>query len=258
MTERSYLVVDTETVPDPDLAWDAAREGFPPPTHHKVVALGVLWLDPDLRFRRLGVFSGHPAEPGVDAEAAVLEDFVRFVGRERCHLVTYNGRTFDLPVLVNRCLRHGISFRAYFTDRDYRYRYSDFGHVDLADVLSEHGATRSPRLESLASTIGLPGQRKVDGSMVASLFAKGQYDAIREGCLEDVVQTAFLFLRFELLRGRLDRDGYRERAKAIWDAVQADPRAKGALSGADVSKLLLGEAAAKEPKRKKTAKEEAK
>ena len=239
MADRSHLILDIETVPDPDLLWDAAKEGFPPPTHHRIVAIGVIWLDPELKFLKMGVFGDHAAVDGVDPEAAMLDDFVRFVGRERCHLVTYHGRTFDLPVLINRCLRHGISFRAYFTDRDYRYRYSDFGHVDLADVLSEHGAARSPKLEGLASTIGLPGSARVNGSMVASLYARGDLEQIRTGCIEDVVQTAFLFLRFELLRGRIDRDGYRGHAQLLRDAVARDPRASGALIGANESLLLL-------------------
>ena len=237
MADRSYLVLDIETVPDPTLAWDAARDGFPPPTHHRVVALCVLWLDADFTFRRLGVFGAHPAEG--DPEAAILEDFVRFVGREHCHLITYHGRTFDLPVLVHRCLRHGIPFSAYFTDRDYRYRYSDYGHIDLADVLSLHGAARTPKLEGLSATIGLPGSRRVDGSMVASLHASGQLDRIREACLEDVVQTAFVFLRFELLRGRLDRDTYRQRATDLLAHVAADERSAGALEGMDRGRLLL-------------------
>ncbi len=239
MAERSYLVLDIETVPDPGLPWDAARDGFPPPTHHRIVALGALWLDPELRFLRMGVFGSHIGADGEDPECQSLRDLVRFVGRERCHLVTFNGRTFDLPVLINRCLRHGLSFRAYFTDRDYRYRYSDFGHVDLADVLSEHGAARTAKLESLAATIGLPGSRRVEGSMVAALHARGDLESIRSGCMEDVVQTAFLFLRFELLRGRLDRESYRERAELLWNAVLADPRTRGALDGASEPALLL-------------------
>jgi len=236
--DRSYLVLDLETIPDPDLFWDSARDGFPPSTHHRIVAIGVLWLDHELEFRRLGIFAEKARSKG-DPESAMLSEFVRFVGREHCHLVTYNGRTFDLPVLINRCLRHGLSFRTYFTDRDYRYRYSDFGHVDLADVLAEHGAARSPRLETISSTIGLPGSREVDGSMVASLHARGDFEAIRRGCLEDVVQTTFLFLRFELLRGRIDRETYRDRATKLLEAVRADERCASSLNGADEPRLLL-------------------
>jgi predicted PolB exonuclease-like 3'-5' exonuclease len=211
------------------------------------VAIGALWLDPELGFKRMGVFGAHAGERGSEPEAKALADFVRFVGREHCHLVTYNGRTFDLPVLVNRCLGHGVSFGAYFTDRTYRYRYSELGHIDLADVLTEHGAARRPTFESVARLAGLPGMIDVDGSMVAGLYAEGKIDAIRTHCLQDVVQTAFLFLRFELLRGRLDRDGYRARAEALWAAVADDARIKPVLAAADRKRVCLSPAA----KRKK-------
>jgi len=242
VTSRSYLVLDIETVPDRSLPWDAAKEGFPPPTHHEIVTLGVLWLDPELTTKRLGVFGGgeEPARSR-QREARLLADFVRFVGRERCHLVTYNGRSFDLPVLINRCLKHGVSFPAYFSDRDYRYRYSDLGHLDLADALTEHGATRRPSLSAAARLMGLPGKLLVDGSMIASLYDAGELETIEAHCLADVVQTAFLLLRYELLRGRLDRKGYRERARALWDAVREDERVAEVLGAADAHQVLLGE-----------------
>ncbi len=224
---RGYLVFDLETVPDPDLAWDAAKDGFPPPLYHEVVALGALLLDGDLRFKRLGVFGvPHAGEGHVVSEAAVLDDFAAFVGKARPHLVTYNGRGFDLPVLVNRCLKHGVPFTIYYADRDYRYRYSDLGHIDLADLLSDHGAARKPRLDAVAHLVGLPGKLGVDGSMVESMHAEGRIEEIRAYCLEDVVQTAFVFLRTELLRGRLDRAAYRERARLLWDGLAADPRVR--------------------------------
>ena len=55
------------------------------------------------------------------------------------------------------------------------------------------------------------------------------------------MQTAFLFLRFELLRGRIDRDTYRDRAARLVEVVRADPRCEGALTGADLERLTLGE-----------------
>jgi predicted PolB exonuclease-like 3'-5' exonuclease len=250
---RSYLVLDIETIPDPTLRWDAARDGFPPPTHHRVVTLGALWLDPELGFKRMGVFGAHAGERGGDPEAESLADFVRFVGREHCHLVTYNGRTFDLPVLVNRCLKHGVPFRAYFTDRTYRYRYSELGHIDLADVLTEHGAARRPAFESVARLVGLPGKLDVDGSMVASLHAEGKLDAIRTHCLQDVVQTAFLFLRFELLRGRLDVEAYRVCATGLWDAVAGDARIVPILAAADRARVCLAPVEQKPPPARRKA-----
>ena len=42
----------------------------------------------------------------------------------------------------------------------------------------------------------------MDGSQIEALFNAGQMETIRNYCLCDVAQTAFLFLRYELLRGR--------------------------------------------------------
>jgi len=235
--ERSYLVLDIETAPDPELAWDAAKDGFPPPPHHQVVSIGVLWLDSELHFRRMGVFTVAPDE--THPEAVLLHDFAHFLGRERCHLVTYNGRTFDLPVLIHRCLRHGISLHAYFHDRDYRYRYSDHGHIDLADLLAEHGAAPRSTLTSVAGLLGLPAEPPVKGSMVAGLHRRGNMKPIEARCLQDVVRTSFLFLRYELLRGRLDRATYNELATELWGAVFQDPRVEPVFAGADRARLLL-------------------
>ena len=97
---RSFLVLDIETVPDPDLAWDAAVDGFPPAPFHQVVALGVLWLDGEHAFRKLGAFGGD--REGPPDEAKVLEEFADFIGERHPTMVSFNGRRFDLPVLANR------------------------------------------------------------------------------------------------------------------------------------------------------------
>src|SRR5690606_25865439 len=97
-SERSYLVLDIETVPDTDL-WSppdlpmGMERPFPPTYAHRVIVVGCMWLGHDYRMRRLGVI-GEDA----DDEAGILQDFSSFVGRHRPALVTYNGRTFDMPV----------------------------------------------------------------------------------------------------------------------------------------------------------------
>lgn len=242
MTRRSYLVLDIETVPDPEMPWDAAKDGFPPAPFHKCVAIGVLWLDDEYRLEKMGVFGEAREGVGPSAvvdEAKTLSELATFVGKKRPHLITYNGRKFDLPVVANRMLRHGIPFTAYYNDRDYRYRYSDFGHVDLADVLTDYGAARMPKLDHVARLVGMPGKMDVDGSMVEQLYNDGRLADIREYCLHDVVQTAFVFLRVELLRGRLALDAYRERARALWDELAKDERARPVLDRADEGRVML-------------------
>ncbi len=236
---RSFLVLDIETVADPDLVWDAAVDGFPPAPFHQVAALGVLWLDRAYKFQKLGAFGGE--SDATPDEALVLQEFSDFVGKRNPTMVTFNGRRFDLPVLANRMLKHGVSFPAYYTNRDYRYRYSDEGHIDLADLLTDYGASRMPSLDALAQLVGMPGKMEVDGSKVQSMYEHGKHAEIRDYCLHDVVQTTFVFLRGELLRGRLDREAYRDRAGALWGALEQDTRVATVLERADKAQALLGD-----------------
>jgi hypothetical protein len=253
-----YLILDIETVPDTD-RWqrpDLAKTGepaFPPTWAHRIIVIGCLWLGHDFQLKRFGVIGGEPVaraapgdEPGgvPDAvetpppgpstgsagaaadrrERALLEDFSRFVGRARPVLVTYNGRSFDLPVIVMRSLCHAIALPWYYRDRDVRYRYSAEGHLDLCDWLAEHGAARAGKLDAIARLIGLPGKLGVDGSQVEGLYRAGQLASIQSYCLADVAQTALLFLRFRLLQGQIAPETYRERTTALLDALAADGR----------------------------------
>ncbi|UCH29188.1 MAG: 3'-5' exonuclease [Myxococcales bacterium] len=238
---RSFLVLDIETVPDPELVWDAAVEGFAPAPFHQVVALGVLWLDSDHQLLKLGAFGGEEDAP--PDESKVLQEFADFIGERHPTMVTFNGRRFDLPVLANRMLKYGVPFPAYYAGRsgrvDYRYRFSDEGHMDLADVLTDFGASRMPSLDALAQLVGMPGKMGVDGSKVQSMHEQGKHAEIRDYCLHDVVQTTFVFLRAELLRGRMTREDYRVKAEALWAALERDPRVADVLERADKAKALL-------------------
>jgi predicted PolB exonuclease-like 3'-5' exonuclease len=237
---RSYLVLDIETIPDPQLYTAPEATGgaveprpFPPLYAHRPIVLGVLWLDEAYGFRRIGVIGENKDEHGM------LTDFASFADQHRPHLVTYNGRSFDLPVIALRCLRHGVPLRFFFQDRDYRHRYSDAGHIDLYDFLSEHGAAKVGSLDAIARVMGLPGKVGVDGSQVEGLYNAGQLDMIKKYCLTDVAQTAFLFLRYRLLQGILDVDGYRRAAEGLLAALAADGRVQPVLDRIDRARLLL-------------------
>jgi predicted PolB exonuclease-like 3'-5' exonuclease len=235
---RGYLVLDIETVPDselykpPDLSTGTERP-FPPLYAHRPIVLGVLWLDETYAFRRVGVIGEHDNEP------EMLNDFSHFVEQWRPHLVTFNGRSFDLPVIMLRCLRHGVPMRFFFDDRDYRYRFTDAGHIDLYDFLSEHGAAKVGSLDAIAHVIGLPGKVGVDGSQVEGLYNAGQIELIKNYCLADVAQTAFVLLRYRLLQGLLDRAGYQRAASGLFDALAADGRVAPVLERIDRPRLLL-------------------
>ena len=235
---RGYLVLDIETVPDselykaPDLP-AGTEKPFPPLHAHRPIVIGVLWLDELYQFKRIGVIGEH------DDEVGMLRDFSQFVEQWRPHLVTYNGRSFDLPVIMLRCLRHGVPLRFFFDDKDYRYRYTDSGHIDLYDFLSEHGAARVGSLDSIARVVGLPGKVGVDGSQVEGLYNAGQIQSIKNYCLMDVTQTAFVLLRYRLLQGFIDRDSYIRLANALFESLTADGRVQPVLERIDKQRLLF-------------------
>src|SRR5262249_13974300 len=160
----------------------------PPLYVHRPVVIGCLYFDAEYHPVKLGDLGGEGGD-----ERAMLEKFAAFVGQKQLHVVTFNGRGFDLPVIVLRSLRHGVALPWYYQSRDYRYRFSDEGHIDLCDFLAEHGAARSLSLDAAARVIGLPGKNGIDGSQVEGLYNAGHLSQIRDYCLHDVVQTAFLF-----------------------------------------------------------------
>lgn len=241
----SYLVFDLETVPDyklysPPEAPAAQKTDSPiAPSYAQIpIAIGVLWLGEDYSFKRLGIVGEDRQE--LD-ERSMLQDFVSFIDRHKPLLVTYNGRTFDMPVIALRSLHHGLSLPWYYKAQGYRYRYSDEGHLDLCDFLAEHGASRYISLDTAARLIGLPGKVGVDGSQVEALYRSGQIEAIRQYCLTDVVQTGFLLLRFRLLQGKLTPDDYRSAATALNEALRQGGRVEALLDTMDPTCLLLGE-----------------
>jgi 3'-5' exonuclease len=79
----------------------------------------------------------------------------------------------------------------------------------------------------------------VDGKDVGPLVHAGRIQEVRDYCLCDVVQTAGLFLRLELLRGQLDRARYRDAMLALLALVDADPRVAPVAQALNRQRLLL-------------------
>jgi 3'-5' exonuclease len=233
----NFLVLDIETVLDPELPLGQAieTERLPAPPHHRIVAIGALLLDGGYAFKRLGLIGE------VRDERGALADFARFLEERKPCLVTFNGRGFDMPVIATRCLRHGISLRHYYAGRDVRYRYSPEGHLDLMDFVADYGAARPSRLDVIAKLCGMPGKVGVEGKDVGPLVHAGKYDEVRNYCLCDVVQTAAVFLRVQLVRGEIAREQYLTAMQTLIDVIKSDPRLSSVAETMNEARLLLRE-----------------
>lgn len=137
------------------------------------------------------------------SEESIVRTFWQRLERFQGALVTFNGRNFDLPVLELQALKYGCQAARYFGGKS-RNRYAEEGHYDLYDFVTNYGVHRlRGGFNLLAKLVGLPGKTEVDGSMVQQMWQDGRLSDIHRYCRHDVIQTYFLFLRIELVRGRL-------------------------------------------------------
>ena len=188
------------------------------PLHlHRVVCVSVVYWEP----RALRVKSLEDADA---SEADILRSFFGGIERAAPVLVSWNGRGFDLPVLVHRALRHGVVAQRFWetgeNDRDFRFnnyqsRYHE-RHMDLMDTLSGHNPRASIGLDACACALGLPGKADgADGGCVWPLHQEGKIDDIRQYCERDALNTYLVYLAFERMRGNLLPAEHDERAEQL-------------------------------------------
>ena len=140
-------------------------------------------------------------------EAELVAGFFHYIEQTAPRLVSFNGRSFDLPVLKYRAMVHGMSAPRFFDAsnkwENYTQRYADAFHADLLETLSDFGASARVRLDEVCRALSLPGKLGTAGEDVSGMFARGEVQEIRDYCETDVLNTYLVFLRWELLRGTI-------------------------------------------------------
>jgi predicted PolB exonuclease-like 3'-5' exonuclease len=141
------------------------------------------------------------------SEERLVRDFWQRLERLDGTLVSFNGRGFDLPVLELAALRYGIATSNYC---DALRSATSERHLDLYAWLTNDGTVGlRGGMNLLLKMIGMDGKTDLDGSKVQAYFEAGRIDEIRQYCRADVIRTYALFLRVELMRGRIDEQAYR-------------------------------------------------
>lgn len=207
------LMLDIETVPDAHLTPpNLPPDRFPKSVWHEIVAISIvevgLGIDRETGAETYAIRSCRSGgEPGW-SEAQLLRAFWRLFEAGNYRLCTWNGRTFDMPTILARSMRHGLAAPAYFQRgtkwANYGRRDAQDWHLDLMDAISAFGASSRLTLEEAAASVGAPGKMGEHGSCVADLVARGELDRVRAYCETDVVNTYVVFLRWAFLTGRTD------------------------------------------------------
>jgi predicted PolB exonuclease-like 3'-5' exonuclease len=164
---------------------------------------------------------------GRSEEVQVIQSFFDRVNDHRPQLVSWNGGGFDLPVLQQRGLRHGVVAGRYWDmgDDDREHRYNNYisryhlRHIDLMDLLAMYQSRANAPLDAMAKLCGFPGKLGMDGSQVYGAYLDGRRDEIRRYCETDAMNTYLLWCRFEKMRGRLDQAGYEREIALARDTV---------------------------------------
>jgi predicted PolB exonuclease-like 3'-5' exonuclease len=244
MTEKRYLVLDIETILDLSLVRtifnldESATEedvkqqlyakytsGFAPPPFHIPICIALI----DVDFENCRVQNATVLED--TDEKKLLQKFWKVTKFRKgspilTTLVSFNGRSFDLPCLFLRSLKHRVPILPW--DRN-RYAFEkDTGLLemqkpvshDVCDDLSEFGASGRVSLDLICKLLGLPGKTETRGYMVEELYRKGEMRRITDYCMEDALNTYMIWVTLKYVRGQINEEKYLDSFNSAEETVR--------------------------------------
>ena len=192
----SLIVWDIETVPDlkgfaavnghggssDDEIRVAMGDKFPKHIYHAIICIGALVAHQD--GSRWTIDALGAPHVGERPEKALIASFVDRIAELSPQLVTFNGSSFDLPVLRYRAMVHAVSAPG-LSSRSYFNRYTEDA-IDLCDVLSSFSFQGKATLHELCRVMGLPGKPEgINGGDVEKFYREGRIREIAEYCEND-------------------------------------------------------------------------
>jgi predicted PolB exonuclease-like 3'-5' exonuclease len=235
------IVWDIETIPDfkgfaaanghdgktDDEIRAAMGDKFPKHIYHSIICIGALVAHRDNNHWQVDAL-GAP-HVGNRSERELIASFVNRIAELSPQLITFNGSSFDLPVLRYRAMTHrlpavGLSARPYFK------RYTEDA-IDLCDVLSSFSSQGKASLHEICRVMGLPGKPDgIRGEDVEKYYREGRIQEIADYCESDVVNTYQLWLRHELFCGRLTESGFQASEANLAEFIKARGNTKPHLA----------------------------
>tara|TARA_B100001063_G_scaffold145029_1_gene135373 strand:- start:2454 stop:3215 length:762 start_codon:yes stop_codon:yes gene_type:complete len=225
-TESGVKILDLKNLSDKDIIkamehTQLQKNGsiFQPLHLHKIVTISVLYKNNEkLSLLSLGDENSK--------EKDILKKFFSAIDKYQPQLVSWNGKGFDSPVIHYRSLIHEVSSIKYWDkgedDREFKWnnylnRYHE-RHLDLMDVLS--GYKKPAPLTDIAQLIGAPGKYGIDGSKVTDYYLQNNIKKIRDYCETDVLNTYFVFLRYQLISNSISKEKYLELKSEILEFLE--------------------------------------
>ena len=192
---------------------------------HKIVAISLVLKTND----KLSVWSLGDVDSD---EAELIKRFFEGIERYTPTIVSWNGSGFDLPVLHYRSLLHNVVAQRYWEngEDDQSFKWNNYlsrfhsRHTDLMDVLSGYMPTAKAPLDQIATLLGFPGKMGMSGDKVWDCYIGGGIEEIRNYCETDVLNTYLIYLRYELIRGRLTENAYEGECNKVRDMLNNETK----------------------------------
>lgn len=231
---KKLFVFDIETIPDTEAVFNLtgstetdtlklrkeledyhiniSGNSFPRQMFHKPVSISILLADiikqdgfEYYKINKIGTISAID-----NTEQEMVEKFFDYLCKHLPRIVSYNGRTFDLPVMKYRAMKYNLSLQQLFKVGDkwnnYQYKGAFNWHCDLLDALSDCGASCRCKMNEVCSILSIPGKIGVDGSKVAEMYDEGFLKQIDNYCETDVLNTYLIYLNYMLMTGDISKD----------------------------------------------------
>lgn len=189
--------------------------------HHRVCAIAVVLRQAqNVKVWSIGELDSDEAE--------LIKRFFDGIDKYTPTLVSWNGGGFDLPVLNYRALKHGVAAPRYWEtgEEEQSFRWNNYlnrfhsRHTDLMDVLAGYQARATAPLDEISTMLGYPGKMGMSGANVWDEYLAGNIEGIRNYCETDVLNTYLVYLQFELIRGNLSADVWKQEVAMLRKMLQ--------------------------------------
>jgi DNA polymerase elongation subunit (family B) len=156
----------------------------------KIICAGVGFLsfaddgEPTLRVKTITEGAGEGVL--LTAFATIAEKFPVFCA--------HNGKKFDFPYLARRMLINGMKVLPSLDTRD--KKPWEIEHIDTQEMW-RFGDMAYPSLELLASVLGIPFKKELEGNEIGDVYRRGDVKRIADYCAGDVVALARTFVKLK-------------------------------------------------------------
>lgn len=112
----------------------------------------------------------------------------------RIVLVTFNGKSFDVPVLLAKYTKYGLKLPFQMLGS----KYDTNNHIDVRGILTNYDQYARGTLEQWAAYYGYPEIRTETGGDIQKLYDEKKFKEIAEKCKGDVDRTRFIHEHLEI------------------------------------------------------------